>query len=628
MSLHSEFSIQSSQNMLELLHKVDQSRDHSSLMHLNSSERNVSSQPPEAENSDASAGRLQRSQSSFSKGFGLQLGPPSQLLQIPDLSSPSLNSQSVVNATPTSLSGIGMGAPLQSRQYANEKTRTEHEDNTSAVQRHPGNDNSINKVSGNYHSTFTPDTSHMRSHIHNKEVTSSSRPAVNQHFNSFGYSSAHSMERGSTEAVLPDASGNIQKNSLPSPAQQTGPHEVQDRGPAGTASFRDQMRGSQHFVLPGISQQGSSSQVLHNMWTNVPTPQHPSATQYPKDPSHFQELPQPNILESSSRGDLAVSKGAPISSKSNAVHADSPLGDDGEEHKEREYSAQLGSASKAEVPSSVKNHLDESTANSSSTQKDIEDFGRSLKPNAFSNEKFALLNQMRALKNADSDPSTRFPKRMKGPENIQDIRQAHLLAEKQHQDSLRNSLGSNSGVSPEDSRVVTFSPDTLQRNTLPDGRAVPEDVAVVSGVHDYRSKPSADGTAVRVEPHIVNAQMAPSWFGQYGSFKNGPLMPSQNVGHVISSRPEEPPFTPGTFSSAMDTHAMPVEACQVSGTLKSSASTAEENKHLTSLQSLQMNIAGQHQVILKPKKRKSATSELLSWCKEISHCSQSSSIIR
>lgn len=626
--------------MLELLHKVDQSRDHSSLMHLNSSERNVSSQPPEAENSDASAGRLQRSQSSFSKGFGLQLGPPSQLLQIPDLSAPSLNSQSIVNATPTSLSGIGMGeksmhttSSLQSRQFANEKTRTEHEDNTSAVPRHPGNDNSVNKMSGNYHSTFMPDPPHLRSHLQNKEATSSSRSAINQHFNSFGYNSAHSMERGSTEAVLPDASRNIQKNSPPSSAQQTGPHEVQEIGPAGTPSFRDQMRGSQHFVLPGISQQGSSSQVLHNMWTNVPTPQHPSATQYPKGPSHFQELPQPNILESSSRGDLDVSKVAPISSKSNAAHADSPLGVDGEEHKVREYSGQLGSASKVEAPlgsaSSVKNHLEESPANSSSTQKDIEDFGRSLKPNAFSNEKFALLNQMRALKNADSDPTTRFSKRMKGPENTQDIRQAHLLAEKQNQDSFRNSLGSNSGISPEDSRVVTFSTpsDALQRNTLPDGSAVPEDVAVVSGVHDYRSKPPADGTAVRVEPHTVNAQMAPSWFGQYGSFKNGQLMPSQNVGHVISSRPEEPPFTPGISSSAMDTHATPVEACQVSGTLKSS-STAEENKHLTSLQSLQMNVAGQHQVILKSKKRKSATSELLSWCKEISHCSQSSSIIR
>ncbi|XP_057791905.1 uncharacterized protein LOC131008842 isoform X2 [Salvia miltiorrhiza] len=640
-----------SQNMLELLHKVDQSRDHGSLMHISSSECNVSSQPPEAENSDGSAGHLQRSQSSFSKGFGLQLGPPSQLLQIPDLSSSSQNAQSMVNATHTSLAGIGMGeksmhmtSSLQSRQFPNEKSQMEYENNTSAGPRHSGNDNSVSKGSGNYHSAFTSDTPYARSQLQNKQATRpSTRPAMNHHIDSsFNYSTSHSMERGSTETILPDASGNLQKNSLPSSggtAQQSGPYDVHEISRAGTASSRDQMRASQHFGMSGIVRQGSSSQVLHNMWSNVPTPQHTSAAQYPKGPTHFQELPQPNILESSSRGDLDVGKGGHISSKSTAIHADTPIGVDAEEHRLKESSGQLVSASKIDVSlgsvSSVKNHLDESPANSASTQKDIEDFGRSLKPNTFSNEKFALLNQMRALKNAESDPSIRFSKRIKGPENVHDIHQSHMVAEKQNQDNFRNSLGSSSGIPPEDSRVVSFSTpsDTLQRNTSPHGNAAPEDVTMVTALHDSRSKPPADASAVRVEHHMVSPQMAPSWFNQYGSFKNGPLLPSQNIRNVMSSRPEELPFTSGMSSSAMDTPyledkttATPIEA-YVSGALKSSAPTVEANEHIPSPPSLQMNVAGQHQVILRPKKRKSATSELLSWSKEITHCSQSPSIL-
>ncbi|KAI3686542.1 hypothetical protein L1987_80221 [Smallanthus sonchifolius] len=69
-----------SQNMLELLHKVDQSRDGGIARHLNSLERNLSSEIPEPENSDGSFGVHQRSQSSNSQGIGLQLGPPSQWL--------------------------------------------------------------------------------------------------------------------------------------------------------------------------------------------------------------------------------------------------------------------------------------------------------------------------------------------------------------------------------------------------------------------------------------------------------------------------------------------------------------------------------------------------------------------
>ncbi|KAK4402262.1 hypothetical protein Sango_0966900 [Sesamum angolense] len=92
-----------------LVMHVDQSRNNDSVLHLSSSEWNVSSQPPEAEKNDGSAGRLQRTQSSVSQGFGLQLGPPSQCLQTPDLSSSSQNAQDIINPMRASHAGAEMG---------------------------------------------------------------------------------------------------------------------------------------------------------------------------------------------------------------------------------------------------------------------------------------------------------------------------------------------------------------------------------------------------------------------------------------------------------------------------------------------------------------------------------------
>jgi hypothetical protein len=82
---------QPSQNMLELLHKVDQSKEHGSTTRMSSSEHKSSSEMHEPENSDGSGGGLQRSQSSASQGFGLQLAPPSQ--RLPPQNHPSMDSR-------------------------------------------------------------------------------------------------------------------------------------------------------------------------------------------------------------------------------------------------------------------------------------------------------------------------------------------------------------------------------------------------------------------------------------------------------------------------------------------------------------------------------------------------------
>lgn len=65
--------------MLELLHKVDQSREQSTVKHFDFSDRNPSFEMSDAY--DMSIAHL-HTQSTTSQGFGLRLAPPSQRLPV------------------------------------------------------------------------------------------------------------------------------------------------------------------------------------------------------------------------------------------------------------------------------------------------------------------------------------------------------------------------------------------------------------------------------------------------------------------------------------------------------------------------------------------------------------------
>ncbi|GER53096.1 dentin sialophospho protein [Striga asiatica] len=572
-----------SQNMLELLHKVDQSRNDGGAAHLSSSDCNVSSQPPEAEKSDGSAGYTHHSSSS--KGFGLQLGPPSQRVNVPDLSLPSQSARDVANSMHTGHAGGEMrdkmiqASSVQSSPFSNEGSQ--YENHRSAG---PGNlgDESY-KAPGNYQQA--PDTQYARSQLQNS-------------------------------------------HNLPSYGGIAGASDIQESGQAATASTRNQIHSSQHFGMPGNSQQ-----VLQDIWNNIPSSQHSLASQYPKAPSHLSAPHQPNIVESS-RADLRDSKGDHVLSGLSSIYANTQGEVDEEKHRSKESSGHVGnvdSTSKGEESlgkTSSKDNLEEFPVNSASTQKDMEAFGRSLKPNAFSNNNYALLDQMRGVKDEQTDPSIRVSKRMKGPDNLFDVHQFHPGAGQQNEGNVGNMMGSSTGVSSEDSRMFRLtSSDMMQRNTAPHGNIAPQDI-VVAGVDASQNNRSDCTTTLRAENHQVAPQMAPSWFNQYGHFKNGEMFPVCNAHNVNSIRPNEPSSTVVKTSSIMDapsleqnSPAAPVGACQVGSTLKS-APTLVTNEHLSRAPSLQLTVTGEHKVILRPQKRKTATSELHPWSKEISDGSQ------
>ncbi|CAA0826602.1 dentin sialophosphoprotein-related [Striga hermonthica] len=609
-----------SQNMLELLHKVDQSRSDGAVAHLGSSDCNISSQPPETEKSDGSAGHIQHS--SVSKGFGLQLGPPSQRVHAPDLSLPSQNARDMVNSMHTSHAGAEMrdkmlqASSVQSLPFSNKGSQYENDraagpgnlgDENSMYKspRNPGDENSMHKSP-----QLALDTPYARSQLQNKHIMrgSGKMAMVEQIDSSFSGNTSHSSQRGSAETVQPDASRSIQKLNLASYI--TGASDIQGSGTVATTSTRDQIHSSHHFGMPRNSQP-----ILQNIWNNNPSSQHSLGSLYPRTSSHLSAPHQPNIVESS-HADLRDSKGDHLSSRLGSVHANTEGVVDEEERRLKESAGKVANIDS--IPnageslgktSSTKDNLEEFPVDSASTQKDIEAFGRSLKPNAFSNKNYPLLNQTSVDKDAQIDPSIRVSKRMKGPDNIFDVHQFHPEAGQQNGDNVGDMIGSSTRVSSEDSRMFRFSssPDMRQRNTAPRGNIASQDI-VLSGLNATQNNPSSGcTTSVRAEDHQVAPQMAPSWFNQYGHLKNGQIFSVYNAHHVTSLEPNEPSSTVAKSSNIMD------------------APSLEENSPAASVGACQV---GEHPVILRPQKRKTASSELHPWQKEISDGSPNSLVLR
>ncbi|KAA8547917.1 hypothetical protein F0562_004346 [Nyssa sinensis] len=97
-------TVQTSQNMLKLLHKVDHDREHSTMTHLGSSDSNQLLEVPGAETPDASAGK-KYDHSSASQHFGLKLAPPSQQSLSPNNLFSSRSSPQTGNSIAASPSG-------------------------------------------------------------------------------------------------------------------------------------------------------------------------------------------------------------------------------------------------------------------------------------------------------------------------------------------------------------------------------------------------------------------------------------------------------------------------------------------------------------------------------------------
>ncbi|KZV23286.1 hypothetical protein F511_02187 [Dorcoceras hygrometricum] len=621
---------------------VSDLQHHGDIRHV-SSDGKVSAQLPETEKVDGTTGFFQQNQSSVYQGFGLQLGPPSlQQGKIVDHPASSQRAQNTVNSMPISHAAPEMGekgqqmvptSTIQSLNFPNGESRAELKTNKPAVPpSHTGGD----ERHRNFQEAFSSGSPHMSQLQNQQLMRSSGKIMMNQHVDSsFSSDVSNNMQRESKETALPDTPGDIQKPNVMSSrglVQQAGPNDAHDRGPTSTTSTRESLHTSQHFSMHGISHQGSALSALHDLATNVYTNQHSLGTQYQKA-SHFSDLNQSHTGESSSaplsQGSMNACKGGSLPSDLRSVYVNSHTVVDGEDQRLKESAGQ--SLPSVRVDTSNKNNSDNSPSDLSSTQKNIEAFGRSLKPNSLFHLNYVLLDQLKAMKDAGLDPSCRVSKKMKGPDDCLDVDRVASTAGQQNDHSLvlGDSLGSSTGVPSDDLRMPSFllASDAVPTNPSQHGNVASQDI--LSRGANVSNSSTDYTTSVRSEYPEVSPQMAPSWFNQYGAFKNGQLLQSYNAHKLIPSKSGElgkSPSVMDTLGSEEKGTDAPPDASQVNTTHQTSTSTFA-NEPLSSGRSYELNATDQNLVMSRPKKRKTDTSQLQPWHQEITDGSQNLSTL-
>jgi hypothetical protein len=273
---------------------------------------------------------------------------------------------------------------------------------------------------------------------------------------------------------------------------------------------------------------------------------------------------------------------------------------------------------------SVLNHLTE-TSLLASTRKQIEAFGRSLKPNNTLHQNYPLLHQMQGMENEEVDNGNRSLKRFKSPDAPVDPQLVTTQGGQQfygHNNMVRDAPADCTPIPPGDSKMLSFSAKTAD---VQDSNA-PSKEMLAFGRHDSQSFASSNGAvSVRGEHSQISPQMAPSWFDQYGTFKNGQILRMHDAQRTISMNTSEMPFTAGRPDDRSHAHSSieqgnaAAAASQFGIVQKGSTCSSIASEKFSSPQSLQPDSGDVSLVVMRPKKRKIAVSELVPWHKEVMH---------
>lgn len=653
----------SSQNMLELLHKVDQSNERGIRTHISSSDRYMSSEMPEAETSDGSVGHLQQNPSSVSQGFGLQLAPPSQRLPIPDRALSSQSSSQTVMGSAHVASGTGdkgntwlsSAASVQSLPSSCESSQGEFRNSNSGSLGQTSNKPSHYNVQGKFSAAFTSGSPFSRSHLQGQHMTVASgqvvpNQSVNISLDRIAPQSKQIDEYGeraqtgqSALASAPDMSTSTPQNSLTCSAEMSRPNsadQTHSRDPGQQIPALESMPASLPSVTPGMSQPGAFSKMQPNVWNSVSSQQRLLGAQPSKAPPNFFRT---HLQSDNNSGPLKFDgqdaqkrgsgqSGFGASSINSQVFAgkEQPVkGSPGLQVSAENIDPVEKTLSVSQGKESVVKHLsDSSHSNAAATQREIEAFGSTLNQNNVMHQNYSLLHQVQAMKGAEIDPSNRSVKRFKGPDGGVDVQQIA------HKGGQQLSYGYNAMVGDEsvdhssgpsgDSKMLSFSAKPGESR---DTNASSQDMLAFSQEISHNLS-SNNATAVRAEHSQISPQMAPSWFDQYGTFKNGQMLPTYDVRKNATAKALEQPFILGKPSDSLLAHNSveqvnaAADASHPANVQQNSTSTSMANDQFSTPHLLPPDVTDQSLVVVRPKKRKSATSGLIPWHKELTEGSQ------
>ncbi|XP_024976161.1 uncharacterized protein LOC112514072 isoform X1 [Cynara cardunculus var. scolymus] len=626
----SDKASQPSQNMLELLHKVDQSGERGIARHLNSLERNLSSEIPEPENSDGSFGGHQRSQSSNSQGIGLQLGPPSQRLPLPNHASP----RAIQTIKPNSLSQAQASANPRGKGLAEMSPFPPFQDTSHGefkndrVKAQSASETSGHKMMNNFSAALGTDFPNSRSQPQNHQMIGARGQALTNRSGNESLNGHSPQIRQADETRGRSLSSGLYDNAVAS-----------ERVQASQPSTGEKLPASQPHTNSGISQPGAFPKMLPNAWGNLPTQQLLSASQPRKGPSNLSPSHQLNIVESTSLGQQnleqqeAEKRGNSLSKYGASSLNSQGFTSVGEQQSAKESPSLNLSSEKVDRAQMMNGPAgndsinmpfsDASSLNPAASQRDLEAFGRSLKPNNL-HQNSSILNQMKAMRNTEIDPNNRALKRLKDSDNNLGGQQVAPWSGKPRE--LKNMVGDSSichtTASPGDSEMPRFTgpTDNVMQNvaSLP-ANLLSKDVLASDQSGSQSCIPSNNMNSGEIEHSHISPQMAPSWFDQYGTFKSGQML-SQRADAV---RTLEQPLGIGKVYGSFETHNVKEEASAAADTsqagviLKNPLPSSMAVEQFSSPPS-QTNTSVQNLVTVRSKKRKCSPAELHPWLKEVS----------
>ncbi|KAJ6359053.1 hypothetical protein OIU76_000711 [Salix suchowensis] len=591
-----------SQNMLELLHKVDQLSERGNEVHFNSANHNLSSKMPEAETSDASF-HVQRDQSSASQAFGLQLAPPSQRGLIPEHALPSQSPTNAIISTSTSM--------------------------------HSGNN-----AQRNFAAAFPPGFPYSRNHLSNQHKTDTgghtiASKCVNESFDQFSSQQKQtdeSSERGQTnQSALPSVSDTSRHASHSDNA--SSPDHARD-----SAQQFSVLKVAPAPQRSALSQGAVSSKMSPTMWTTVPSQLHPFVAQaYQTSSSMFKsnlqshsstgtafslpQKPDNQIIQIGGRSQ--AESGSCLMNSHGFLGKEQPAKGDHLQQVSPENDWAQNTMSGSHEKDSVLNHLTEvSLSNLASTRKQIEAFGRSLKPNNTFHQNYPLPHQKQGMENEEVDNGNRSLKRFKSPNAPMDPQLVTTQGGQQfygHNNMIRDAPADCTLIPPGDSKMLSF----LEKTADVQDTNAPSKEMLAFGRHDSQSFTNSNGAvSVKGEHSQISPQMAPSWFDQYGTSKNGQILQMHDAQRTISMSTSEMPFTTGRHDDRSHAHSSieqgnaAAAASQFGIVQKSSSRSSIAIENFSSPQSLQPS-GDVNLVVTRPNKRKIVVAELVPWYKEM-----------
>ncbi|KAK8499844.1 hypothetical protein V6N13_060906 [Hibiscus sabdariffa] len=598
-----------SQNMLELLPKSDQPREHGTATHLSSSEHNLSSEMPDTETSDGSVGQFQHNRPSTSQGFGLQLGLPSQSFTIPDRAISSQSSPQVVN----SLNSVHVSSEMGRKGHAWLDPKTSVQSSThgassgdirnhvSSVSGQISNRSSSYNIQGNFSASFTSDY-HLKSRFQSQHVTSVGSQATPSASTNAPFGGLESVPKQTDDSSERAQTSHLRRKPaprIPKSAAESNLASSETSRPSSSDQIHERDPGQQYPVLEALpaSQPSATSESpkpgaftkMPDEWTSVSTPQHLLGAQSSWASQNLFNH-QLNINSGTKKLDQIAEAGGCGQSELPAGSA-KPKSFVGEEQRaeDQQLLAENGASPNLAI-----------------MPRDTDALGHSLRPNNTVHQNHSLLHQVQSMKDIETEPGNRNGKRFKGA-------------------SLDSALDTHQ-VSSEGTEQLSYGSDTKMKDAPVNRLSAPSNDTLAFAQNDSRHFSSANNSAANLKGghSRISPQMAPSWFDRYGTFKNEQISSvndAQKIAMVKAAEKASIVGGPSDSSYVLHSSEQVIAAADVSQ-LDSACKNSKPilSEHISS-HSLPPDITNQDLVVVKARKRKSMAFELLPWHREVTQVS-------